>query len=691
MAEPVGALRVDVAGNSAMFAADMAKVRATVNSTAIQMQRAFLDVAQKANIAAASIMRMGSVAGIAASVGIAAVVKQSAQAGDEIAKSSKRIGVSAERFQELAYAASLAGVKQEEFATSMQKMMQRLGAVGKESEGIRNTLAKLGLKLEDLRRMKPDQAFTLLLDRIGKIKDPTMQAAAAVALFEEAGLKLIPLAKAGTSGLRAMAEEARRYGLVLSNETIKKTEEANQELDKIGKALRAAGINIAAGFLPAIQSIREIMTSQGFQDGIKTVAAEMGKFVEFLARNKDAIIAITAAWVTFKTTMAVSKNPLMSAGAGAAVGSLVFLSMRDDIQAAEHALDKLLAKRERIGGGKADVGIIPAELIKERANAVLRLEESFIGLQKVAERGEPSVTKFWQAMADQRAADLERIDRRIDGIKALDKEVVAAQQNLKALREQAGLAAEPVRLTVNKPAATGDPDLLADQEAARKMLDELTFKTRLARGEFSQFAEGFPEAARAAGLFGTNLKPAVTTIAELPQHLKDVNAEMDKLNQAKKIGEMMKGVADAIGKAFEDAIVEGKSLSEVLQALYKDLLRLLIRKMFTEPFGNFLTAAIPKMANGGPVRAGTMYEVGERGREMFVPRVDGRIVSNQELKSLPSGGGGITYAPVIDARGADVAAVARLERVQRAQFEELKKMQKGMASAQHHQASGVYR
>ena len=45
---------------------------------------------------------------------------------------------------------------------------------------------------------------------------------------------------------------------------------------------------------------------------------------------------------------------------------------------------------------------------------------------------------------------------------------------------------------------------------------------------------------------------------------------------------------------------------------------------------------LPKMALGGPVLAGVAYEVGERGRELFVPKVAGTIIPNHAL----GGGGG---------------------------------------------------
>lgn len=47
-----------------------------------------------------------------------------------------------------------------------------------------------------------------------------------------------------------------------------------------------------------------------------------------------------------------------------------------------------------------------------------------------------------------------------------------------------------------------------------------------------------------------------------------------------------------------------------------------------------------RRAAGGPVQAGNLYEVGERGRELFSPTVNGRIIPNNELGGV--GGGGMT-------------------------------------------------
>lgn len=70
--------------------------------------------------------------------------------------------------------------------------------------------------------------------------------------------------------------------------------------------------------------------------------------------------------------------------------------------------------------------------------------------------------------------------------------------------------------------------------------------------------------------------------------------------------------------------------------------------------GGIIAALLAGRAGGGPVNAGQAYRVGENGPETFVPRTAGRIVPGGQ-------GGAITVSTVIDARGADAAAIRRLE------------------------------
>ena len=92
--------------------------------------------------------------------------------------------------------------------------------------------------------------------------------------------------------------------------------------------------------------------------------------------------------------------------------------------------------------------------------------------------------------------------------------------------------------------------------------------------------------------------------------------------------------------AFEDAIVGGKDLRDVVRGLEQDILRIITRKLVTEPLANlfggfasnaggmFATLFGGGKASGGQVMGGSAYVVGEKGPELFVPRQSGQIIPN---------------------------------------------------------------
>ncbi len=110
---------------------------------------------------------------------------------------------------------------------------------------------------------------------------------------------------------------------------------------------------------------------------------------------------------------------------------------------------------------------------------------------------------------------------------------------------------------------------------------------------------------------------------------------------AKKAAEAIRSAFDGV---FEDAqgALEDLAKQLAMMALYQGL-----GQMMPSVFGK--SGIIPLVggrANGGNVRAGAAYEVGEQGRELFVPQTAGRIMPNSAMQ----GGGSGTVVQVIDMR-----------------------------------------
>jgi len=85
------------------------------------------------------------------------------------------------------------------------------------------------------------------------------------------------------------------------------------------------------------------------------------------------------------------------------------------------------------------------------------------------------------------------------------------------------------------------------------------------------------------------------------------------LEAADPIAQMANQIGDAFGRAFEDAIIEGRKLSDVLKQLEKDILRIVTRKLITEPLGDFISGAIKGGLSGifqGAFAHGGEFKVG---------------------------------------------------------------------------------
>jgi hypothetical protein len=155
------------------------------------------------------------------------------------------------------------------------------------------------------------------------------------------------------------------------------------------------------------------------------------------------------------------------------------------------------------------------------------------------------------------------------------------------------------------------------------------------------------------------------------QAAKDLQEEIADFqrSQAMKLSEGAQIFKDAFMNAWEDMVNTGKiKWDELLKFIVAEFARRGIAKLFDQMFtsgggsasggGGFWGSVIDGFTNifgggrasGGPVQAGRVYEVGERGRELFAPGTNGTIIPNHAL------GGSVTYAPVthIDARGASM-------------------------------------
>lgn len=170
---------------------------------------------------------------------------------------SKRTGVSTQTIQAYQFAAEQSGVGIETFGKSIQKLGINLGEAQTGNKAAIKSFTDLGLSVEELARLSPQQQFEAVAAAIAQLPNPAQQAAAAVSVFGKAGAQLVPVFKEGVGFLAGMRVEAERLGLVLGDTQVASLAALDDSLGKVSATFQAFQARITAELAPALISAAE--------------------------------------------------------------------------------------------------------------------------------------------------------------------------------------------------------------------------------------------------------------------------------------------------------------------------------------------------------------------------------------------------------------------------------------------------
>ena len=195
----------------------------------------------------------------AAVAGMVSLANDASGAADTIDKASLRMGVSAEEYQKLSYAAGQSGVA-----------ITTLEAAAKQMQKDGNNM--------DL---------TKALKQVASIKDESERSAAAIEMFgSKAGYQLAPLLAAGADGITDLTKNAEKLGLVMSNEAVSAGVLYGDTLDDLKSTLTAVKNNMSAEFLPGMVDVMKGVTGlftgdegavETIKGGVSDIAATFGE------------------------------------------------------------------------------------------------------------------------------------------------------------------------------------------------------------------------------------------------------------------------------------------------------------------------------------------------------------------------------------------------------------------------------
>ncbi len=257
----------------------MASDRAQILITAVDQTRTALDSIRN------NLGRLGDetrrVQGLLAGLGVsltlgafAALVKGAIDSADELNKLSQKIGISVEALSTLQFAAQLSDVGLDTLKTGLKGLSANLTEARSGLGEGAALFQALGISVEESAgNLKSSDTILLeVADRFASFEDGATKTALAVKLFGKSGMDMIPFLNQGSSGIRALMQEAERLGLKLSTETAQAAEAFNDNLTALKASSSGLGISLATELLAPLRVVTDaIREGQGEATGFAAI------------------------------------------------------------------------------------------------------------------------------------------------------------------------------------------------------------------------------------------------------------------------------------------------------------------------------------------------------------------------------------------------------------------------------------
>lgn len=590
----LGQLTLDLIARVGGFEAGLDKAGRAAKKKTSEIERDFKKLATAAAASAA-----------AAATGIGLLVKSSIDAADSLNDLSKQSGISVESLSGLGYAAKLSGTDMNSLAAGMKKLATNAFDAAKGAKAPAEAFSQLGIEVKkaDGTLRSTEELLLDVADVFSQYEDGAAKAAIAQDLFGKSGVELIPFLNAGRDGIKELTDEAKRLGVVVSTETAQAADEFNDSIERLRSRMAGFGNQLAQELLPTLQAIATALEQTAdsgttFGDamtglasfGLKSLVDVGSRVVETFEDLGNAIGAVAAAAVALATGKFREAYSIISeASADAAKREAEYTEFRkklwDDAgkQIVETAKNTDEAIKKTLAfGGKGDGGL---QEIAITAKSIDKspMEEFYERLDRLTQT---STERAIAAYEEQKAALVALYDA---GRISAEQYAARHQEALDAFLPEFQVTAKKIKETAEEVAEETNSFFVAAAEGTQGILADTLF---------------------------------------------------DGLD----------GKFEDIGQQFKRMI--DRMVAEALAAQ-------LATKLFGEDYGKGKTGGLigaglnwlgglfgGGRANGGPVSAGTLYEVNETGREYFRPSTSGEVIP---LSKMPTPRGNSTV--IVNVRG----------------------------------------
>jgi len=482
---------------------------------------------------------------------------------DKLNDISDATGASIENISALEDVAARTGTTMDTVTNALVKLNQTLNAADPGTAQAQ-ALEAIGLSAEDLKRLDPADALVAISKALANYADNGDKARLMQEIFGKSLKEVAPL-------LKDLADNGRLVATVTTEQT-QEAERFNKQLSALEKNINDVARALSSNFVTAVNRAIDEYKKFGLLPSLSTLIFGDQKY-----REDKRLVELTDELLTLENDIAALKSSSTALDAALLTKKKKRLDwVQDEIKIVQNNRKNLYASESTPAAALPSVGAIKTPVKTGAAAAKDPYAEArryLDGLQRQIEKTQElsavqqlgydilagrtgKMTAAQQQEALNLALKLDTTNAQIEAEKELTR--ISAERT-KA--EEAALEAFDKAQQADVERLTGNTPTM---RAAAQQKDLQKLQDMLARGDIDEkiYAEAVIERFDLAG-----------------QKIQETNTLAQDLGMT-------------FTSAFEDAIVGGKALSSVIAGLEADIMRLVTRKMVTEPLAGAITGMI---------------------------------------------------------------------------------------------------
>ena len=278
---------IDVRANNRRLARDLRNSRRTIS-------RSLFFIRRDLTAAIAPIAALGT----AAFAGLVSGAVQASNAIAEIGRNARAANIDVERFQVLSLATQRAGFDVDNYTDAIRRSSEIVFEANRGNQEFVDLLALMGLEVEDLIRLGPEQTFTAIAQGIQSVQDEASRQAIGEILFSDLS-RATDLFSLTEGELQRLETRLRSLNLVVSRDTVAAIEQFRLEAQLIPLVVSR---QFAAGFIESAGIAGILEDSQALDDAIRQIGEAArdvgevtGNFFSAINSNRDAFLDVAQA------------------------------------------------------------------------------------------------------------------------------------------------------------------------------------------------------------------------------------------------------------------------------------------------------------------------------------------------------------------------------------------------------------